>query len=164
MHLWKECLILITHTAVVPYTRVVGTVIVGRDNRCCRRVVVLHNGFLLFFLLRHKGRWHSRCWTRQSLLQEGCGATQWVFVFFAAAQLLLPQLLLPQLLLPQLLCHCTKPTDHSTHSFSTRTKKKARLRKSNRCISDPSEPTHPIHLNRLNPDTSDTCVYAQEKQ
>jgi hypothetical protein len=37
-------------------------------------------------VLPHKSRWQSHCWTRQSLPQEGCGAAQWVFAFFVAAQ------------------------------------------------------------------------------
>jgi hypothetical protein len=40
------------------------------------------------------------------------------------ARLFVAQLLLPQRLLPQLLCHCTKPTDHPTHSLSTSARKK----------------------------------------
>jgi len=107
-------------------TKAVGTVIVGRDNHCCRRVVVLHNGFLLFFVAAQRP-------LAQSLLDATITAagglwccTMGFCFFFAAAQLLLPQLLLPQLLLPQLVpCHCTRPTDHSTRSLSTRTKKKS---------------------------------------
>jgi len=39
------------HTRLLCLAKVVGTVVVGRDNRCCTEVALLYNGFLLFFLL-----------------------------------------------------------------------------------------------------------------
>jgi hypothetical protein len=55
------------HTYLLYRTRVVGVVIVGRGNYCCARVVLLHNGFLLFFFfyrIKAVGTmvgWYDRC-------------------------------------------------------------------------------------------------------